>query len=173
MATLSLPELFARLGSPQRIRRIASYDLFDPGLRPLLDAIAARNAERLHAPVSMVSVILDSSQFILGSHGVTGWVAEAQGTPAEWSLCTHTVLGGRPYCVSDNTQDPLHADNPLLAMSGLRSYAGVPLRDDSGQSLGSLCVVDVVPRDFTDEDLEFLQQGADDVMRVLADHRTG
>lgn len=173
MATLSLPELFARLGAPQRIRRIASYDLFNPGLPPLLDAIAARNAEQLHAPVSLVSVILDSSQFILGSHGVTGWVAEAQGTPAEWSLCTQTVLGGRPYCVSDNTSDPLHADNPLLNMSGLRSYAGVPLRDDSGLSLGSHCVLDVVPRRFTDEDLALLQQGADEVMQVLTRYRAG
>jgi GAF domain-containing protein len=172
MTTLSLPDLFARLGTPQRIRQIARYDLFHPALPALLDAIAARSAEQVHAPVSLVSVILDSSQFILGGHGVTGWVAEAQGTPAEWSLCTQTVLDGRPYCVNDNTSDPVHADNPMLKISGLRSYAGVPLRDDSGHNLGSHCVLDVVPRSFTDDDLVILQRGADETMQVLAGYLT-
>jgi GAF domain-containing protein len=172
VSTPTLPELFDRLGTPQRMRQIAAYRLFDPGLAPRLDAIAARSAERLHAPVSLVSIILDSSQFILGGHGVSGWVAEAQGTPAEWALCTHTVLRERPYCVSDNTTDPLQADNPLLTMSGLRSYTGVPLQDGSGHTLGSHCILDAAPRTFTDNDLAILQQGADDIMNILAEYRT-
>lgn len=171
MATHSLPDLFTRLGTPERMRQIAAYDLFNPELKARLDVVAARSAAQLHAPVSLISVILDSSQFILGGHGVSGWVAEAQGTPAEWALCTHTVLDGRPYCVSDNTADPLHADNPLLTMAGLRSYAGVPLRDDSGHNIGSHCVLNPGPRDFTGSDLAVLQQGADDVMQILAEYR--
>ena len=79
-----------------------------------------------------------------------------QGTPAEWSLCTHTVLSERPYCVSDNTADPVHAGNPLLTMTQLRSYAGVPLQDDSGHTLGSHCVLDPAPRTFGDADLAIL-----------------
>ena len=172
MSIPTLPELLGRLGTPQRMRQIAGYDLFDPGLQPRLDAVATRSAERLHAPVSLVSVILDSSQFILGGHGVGGWIAQAQGTPAEWALCTQTVLGGRAYCVSDNTTDPLHVDNPLLTMTGLRSYAGVPLQDGSGHTLGSHCVLDAAPRTFTDDDLAVLQQGADEIMTILADYHT-
>nr|WP_041841226.1 GAF domain-containing protein [Actinoplanes friuliensis] len=171
VVTQGLTDLFTRLGTPERMRQIAAYDLFHPELKTRLDAVATRSAEQLQAPVSLVSVILDSSQFILGGHGVSGWVAQAQGTPAEWSLCTNTVLGGRPYCVGDNTTDPLHADNPLLTMTGLRSYAGVPLRDDSGHNLGSHCVLAPEPRDFTDDDLAVLQQGADDIMEILAAYR--
>ena len=120
----------------------------------------------------MISVLLDSSQFIIGQHGVSGWVSDAQGAPAEWSLCSHTVLAGEPYCITDCTTDPVHAGNPLVAMAPIRSYAGVPLSDDSGHVLGAHCVIDVTPRTFTDADITVLTAGAAEAMRLLTEHRT-
>ncbi|MEU8663154.1 GAF domain-containing protein, partial [Actinoplanes philippinensis] len=52
-----------------------------------------------------------------------------------------------------------------------RSYAGVPLQDGSGHTLGSHCILGTAPRTFTEDDLTVLQQGAGEVMAVLADHR--
>ena len=171
MNTLTPTELFNRLGESARMERIAQYNVFEPDLKARLDAVAARSAELLNAPVSMVSVILDSSQFILGQHGVPGWVAEVQGTPAEWALCSHTVLAGSPYCIVDGTTDPRHADNPMFAMNPIRSYAGVPLSDGSGHILGAHCVIDVVPRTFTGHDIAVLTDGAQDTMRIFAEYR--
>jgi GAF domain-containing protein len=164
-------DLFDRLGVPERIREIAGYDLFDPDLRTSLDAIAQRSAGLLESPVSLVSVVLDMSQFIIGSHGVAGWVADAQGTPAEWALCTHTVLAGEPYCVVDGLTDPRHADNPFLRMTGLRSYLGVPLIGRGGHALGAHCVIDARPRIFTDMDLAVLTDGAEKSMKLLDAYR--
>jgi GAF domain-containing protein len=163
--------LFARLGEPARIRRIAGYDLFHPGLPERLDAVAATSAHRLGTPVALVSVVLDSSQFILGSYGLAPWAAEARGVPAEWALCSHTVLLGEPYQVFDGAADPRHHDNPLLSITGVRSYAGVPLRDDGGVVLGAHCVLDGAPRTYTDDDVAALDAGAGEVMRILAGHR--
>ncbi|MBO3741591.1 GAF domain-containing protein [Actinoplanes flavus] len=163
-------DLFDRLGVPERIREIAGYDLFDDDLRTSLDAIAKRSAGLLEAPVSMVSMVLDTSQFIIGSYGVSGWVADAEGTPAEWAMCTHTVLAGEPYCVVDGTQDPRHADNPFLRMTGLRSYLGVPLTR-GGHALGAHCVIDARPRIFTDVDRAVLADGAEKVMKLLEAYR--
>ncbi|MFI1996957.1 GAF domain-containing protein [Actinoplanes sp. NPDC020271] len=167
MNTFALPELFDRLGTPERMRQLAGYDLFAPGLSDRLNAIAARTAQRLDAPVSLVSVILDSSQWIVGGYGIQGWVADVQGTPAEWALCTHTVLTGRPYCVASAAESE-HADNPLVRMTGLRSYAGMPLQDGSGHTLGAHCVMDVGTRVFHDDELAVLRDGADEIMTVLA-----
>jgi GAF domain-containing protein len=171
MTTKTARDLFDRLGQPARIRQIARYNLFEPLLRTRLDAVAARTAAQLQAPVSLVSVILDSAQFILGSYGVDGWVDEAQGTPAEWALCTHTVLAGEPYCITDATTDPTHAGNPLVAMTSLRSYAGVPLIDHTGQTLGAHCVIDAEPRTFTDTDIAVLSAGAEETLRILSEYR--
>jgi GAF domain-containing protein len=164
-------DLFDRLGRPDRMRQIASYDLFAPGLRPRLDALATRTAARLHAPVSLISVVLDSAQFILGRHGVAGWMADVEGIPAEWSMCAQTVLAGQAYRVADGPADPAHADNPMLALSGLRSYAGVPLIDHSGQTLGAHCVIDVHPRTFTDEEVTILAESAAETIVLLDQYR--
>jgi GAF domain-containing protein len=172
MNTLSGSELFNRLGHADRMRRIADYDLFRPGLRPRLDALAARTAERLQAPIAMISFVLDSVQFILGQHGVPSWVTDIQGIPAEWSLCTHTVLAGHPYCVSDAPADPTHAENPMVAGNGVRSYAGVPLLDGSGHILGAHCVVDTAPRVFTEQEITALTEDAQETMQILAEYRT-
>ncbi|MDI6105903.1 GAF domain-containing protein [Actinoplanes sp. NEAU-A12] len=165
-------DLFARLGEPARMSQLARYGLFHPGLKARMEAIAAHSAHQLNAPISLVSMVLDSAQFLLGAHGVTGWIDEALGTPAEWALCTHTVLAGRPYCLIDATTDAVHADNPLLDMIGVRSYAGVPLIDDSGHVLGAHCIIDVAPRTFTEDDLTVLHHGADQAMEILSAYRT-
>ena len=164
-------ELFDRLGDPERMMRIAGYDITDPRLRERLDAVAERAAKLLEAPISLVSFVLDSSLYIVGSHGLSGWVAQAQGMPAEWSMCTHAVLNGRPYCIGDGAADPLHADNPLLEMTKLRSYLGVPLVDEGGHALGAHCVMDVRPRMFGTVDIAVLSDGAQEALAILAEHR--
>jgi GAF domain-containing protein len=171
--TARIDDLFNRLGSPQRMRRLAGYDLFTSALSARLNPVCAHTAELLNAPVSLISIILDSAQFIIGSHGVDGWVAQVQGVPAEWAVCTHTVLAGAPYCVGDVKADPVHAGNPLLADAGLRSYAGVPLIDDSGHILGAHCVLDVVARSFSEQDLEVLDAAAGKAVEILAGMRPG
>lgn len=160
-------ELFDRLGAPERMRSIAGIDLLNPDLRTSLDEIAKRSATLLEAPVSLVSMVLDTSQLIIGGHGVTSWVGEAQGTPAEWAVCTHTVLAGEPYCVIDSLEDPKHAGNPFLRMTGLRSYLGVPLLGEGGHVIGAHCVIDNRRRIFTDVDLAVLTDSAEKVMRLL------
>lgn len=168
---MSTVELFDRLGTPARMGQLARYDLFNADLARRLDAITARSAEVVGTAVSMVSILLDSAQVMLSTHGAGEEAGDLPGIPAEWALCTYTVLGAAPYVVGDSTIDPRHADNPMLAMAGLRSYAGVPLTDDSGQVLGALCVLDVAPRVFTEDDIAVLRAEAQDTIRLLAEYR--
>jgi GAF domain-containing protein len=167
-------DIFDRLGSPARMRALAGYDLDHPDLRTSLDGVAQRSATLLDAPVSLVSVLLDTAQLILGSYGSMAleWVTEAQGTPAEWAMCTHTVLAGEPYCVTDGLSDPRHSGNPFLQTAGLRSYLGVPLLGTDGVTLGAHCVVDTRPRIFSDVDLAVITDGAEKAMRLLDAYRT-
>ncbi|MEV6300232.1 GAF domain-containing protein [Actinoplanes sp. NPDC051861] len=166
-------DLFDQLGDPARMRAVAEYDLDNADLRTSLDAVAQRSATLLDAPVALVSVLLDSVQLILGSYGTMAlqWVAESRGTPAEWSMCAHTVLAGEPYCVTDGRSDPRHSGNPFLQSSGLRSYLGVPLLGRGGVTLGAHCVIDTRPRIFTDVDLAVLADGAEKSARLLAAYR--
>ena len=67
----------------------------------------------------------------------------------------------------DVTKDPRFTNNPLVLEKGIRFYAGAPLRTSTALALGSLCVIDMEPREFSDEDRIRLQQMADDLMAEL------
>jgi GAF domain-containing protein len=158
------------LDNPERMRVLASIDFDHPDLRTALDAITARTADRLGLPISLVTLVLDTAQIMPGAHGVNGWIAAAGGTPVEWSFCAHTVAARRPYVITDAAADPVHRGNPLVAIDGARSYAGVPLIID-GQVLGAHCVIGAVAHTFTDSDLAELQAAAADISAVLQQHR--
>ncbi|MFI1996962.1 GAF domain-containing protein [Actinoplanes sp. NPDC020271] len=155
-----------------RLAVMAGIDVDNPELRRRLDAISARTAERLHQPVSLVSMVLDTAQFFPGSHGLDGWLAELHGTPGEWSFCATAVRTGRAYVVPDATIDPDQATNPLVTVDGVRSYAGVPVIVD-GHVMGAHCVLGFDQHTFTPADLAELQDGAAEIGELLQSYRRG
>ncbi|WIM93974.1 GAF domain-containing protein [Actinoplanes oblitus] len=159
--------LYDRLADPARLAELARYDLAGDTLRAALDEVAERSAKLLEAPVSLVSVLGADAQQIVGAYGLGDWVAAARGAPAEWAVCSRTVLNGEPYCVADFSDDPVHAANPFLATTGLRSYLGVPLVGPDRIMLGAHCVVDTRRRIYTDVDLAVLSDSADEAMEAL------
>lgn len=165
-------DLYDRLADPGRLAELARYDLASDELRAALDEVAKRSAKLLEAPVSLVSVLSADKQLIIGSYGLGDWVSAAQGAAAEWAVCSRTVLNGEPYCVADFSEDPVHAANPFLATTGLRSYLGVPLSTPGGFMLGAHCVVDPRRRIYTDVDMAVLSDSADEAMDALQKHRS-
>lgn len=150
-----------------RLAALAGYQLDSPQQRAELDAVAAGTAADLDMPISLVTVVLDSAQLFLGSSGVTGWLAEAGGMPAEWAFCTNVVASGKPYVVNDAPHDPEHHDNPLVVMDGVTSYAGVPLVGPDGHVLGAHCVISSAPREFGCAEYDRLRDGAASAIAIM------
>jgi GAF domain-containing protein len=154
----SVPRLIdvARLGLDRQCER--------PFLRDVVDAVAAR----LDTPFVVIDVLLDNAQVFLATSGpAPEWVGEAGGTPLEWSFCQPLVANRAPRTVGDLTADPLFRDNPLVRIEGLRAYAGAPLISHTGQVLGGLCGLDLRPRQFTADQVAFLQEMAAEVVGRL------
>jgi GAF domain-containing protein len=116
-------------------------------------------------------VLLDTAQVVVGSAGLTGWIAETGGTPAEWAFCSQVVGSGRSYVVEDATVDPIQKDNPLVFADGLECYLGVPVVDTEGRVLGAHCVLDHAPRTFTDQEVATLEAAAREAGALLDAHR--
>jgi hypothetical protein len=125
------------LGDRARLEEIAELDLLGPGVDEILQATAEEAAERLRLPMSLVSVVTDQAQFFAAHHGLTGWLREARGTPAEWSFCANAVRSGEPFVVEDARTHPLVRENPLVTEDGIRCYAGIPLVTTRGHALGT------------------------------------
>jgi GAF domain-containing protein len=154
----------------ERLQEIAELDLLDPAVDPILNQVAARAAERLKLPVSMVSVVLDEALLVAGFHGPDGlWLSEVGGHPVEWSFCATSVRTREAFVVESATQHDYHRTNPLVTQDGVRCYAGVPLISSRGFVLGNLCVVGMEERTFSGEEMDALRAlAAEAVARIEA-----
>jgi PAS domain-containing protein len=88
-------------------------------------------------------------------------------SPLEASYCQHVIRSGEPLVVEDALSHPLVRENRATTDAGIRSYAAVPLKNQEGVTLATLCVVDFTPRDWATSDLEALSALADLLMREV------
>lgn len=156
------------LTDPERLTAVAAVlpptDAAPPALQQFVDDVATA----LGAPCASVSLILDDAGILAATHGVGGWLGDAGGMPAQWAPCATVVRHDAPLLITDTHDDPGHTANPLVMITGVRSYAGVPLHLH-GQAIGSLCVLDGQPGTFTDTDLHTLTEMAPRAVRLLQD----
>lgn len=123
-----------------------------------------RMARRLFSvPIAQVTLIDTDRQWFKSSAG-----APNGETPRDVSFCAHAILNDEVMCVPDAERDDRFSDNPLVTgQPGIRFYAGCPLKVDN-QNLGTLCVIDDKPREFTEEERELLRDLAQMVEKELA-----
>ncbi|RYD21266.1 MAG: PAS domain S-box protein [Verrucomicrobiaceae bacterium] len=126
----------------RRLEVLRAYDILDSGETGALDEITALAAQVCGVPVALITLLDGSRQWCKSR------INFACGEmPQEESFCTHVLAGGGLLVVPDALADPRFRDNPLVTgEEGIRFYAGAPLVA-SGEILGTLCVMDRVPRE--------------------------
>lgn len=154
-----------------RLHEVARLGLDREEQREYLTDVVKSVSNRLGTPFAIVDALLDDAQvFLAGCGPVPEWLAEVNGTPIEWAFCTPFLAERRARTVGDFTADPDHSANPLVTVEGVRSYIGAPLVSSSGHVLGGLCALDLRRRRFTDLDLEYLTEMADETVRRIEEH---
>jgi diguanylate cyclase len=143
-----------------RLKALAEYRILDTGPEEAYDRIAELARKIFAMPVSLVSLIDERRQWFKAHPGMpVAWV------PRRDALCAHTILRNGVLVVPDALSEPMFADNPMVTGApGIRFYAGAPLRTADGLPLGTLCVIDHEPREFSTEDEAILQDLAQLVM---------
>ena len=156
-----------------RLQEIADLGLLSEDVDPILSEVAARAANSLALPVSLVSVVLDEALHVAASHGIDGlWLGETRGHPVEWSFCATSVRTRDAFVVENAPQHPEHASNPLVTQDGVRCYAGVPLISSRGFVLGNLCVVGLEERTFTPAEMAILRDLATEAVTRIEARRS-
>jgi len=111
----------------------------------------------LSTPIALVTLVDNERQWFKSRQGLR--VSE---TSRDISFCGHAVYWDTPVIIPNATEDERFADNPLVTGSPrIRFYAGVPIHDENGYPLGTLCVIDTQPRTFDESQMECLQRLAD------------
>lgn len=148
-----------------RLDAVHRLGILDTPPEELYDAVTRKLAGLFEVPISLVTIIDADRQFWKSHIGLPPDLARARGGSRSLSLCGHVVAQNDLLAVEDLTRDERFANNPFVKEGGIRFYAGVPLRTDSGHAVGSLCVIDMKPRKITAEQRWLLQVLADQLMQ--------
>ena len=139
----------ARLRSLQRVCVGAEPD-------EAFDRFASLVKRLLGVPVALISLVDDKRQFFPGQVGLAEpWDAKRE-TPLSHSFCQHVVIEGEAKVFPDARIYAQVRDNLAIPDLGVIAYAGMPLTDADGRTLGSLCAIDTKPRAWTRTELQTL-----------------
>ncbi len=111
----------------------------------------------LGVPVGLVSLVEADRQVFPGASGLGEPYATLRETPLSHSFCQYVVRDEQPLTVTDAREHPVHKDNPAIRDLGAVAYAGWPLTDETGRTVGSLCAIDHEARVWSTEDLAILE----------------
>ncbi len=146
-----------------RLEALHSYRVLDTAPEADFDDLARLAAEVCAAPIALVSLIDERRLWVKAKYGI-----ELTEMPREQAFCVHALQVPELLEIRDAARDPRVAALPLVAGgSGLRFYAGVPLRTAAGDTLGTLCVFDYLPRALDAQQRRALRVLARQVMQQL------
>jgi two-component sensor histidine kinase len=147
----------------QRLQALRDHLILDTPAEANFDGITKLAARLLGVPIALISIVDADRQWFKSRFGLN-----APQTPRNVSFCGHVVEQDCPLFVSDARADARFADNPLVTGDPrVCFYAGMPLRTSEGHVLGTLCVIDHVPKVINSEDREALEILAAQVMAQL------
>lgn len=151
-----------------RLADLHDLRLLDNPAQPRFDRVT-RLAQRIFGTeIAAFSLVDEDRQYFMSRIGL-----RATETPRDQSFCAHAILGADVMVVPDAAADPRFHDNPLVTGEpDIRFYAGAPVRSENGHAIGTLCVIDTRPREWTADDSEALADLATLVERELRSSRS-
>lgn len=148
----------------ERLELLESYTVLDSLPEKDYDNLTALAAYICGTPVSLITLLDQKRQWFKSNHGL-----DIRETPRDYAFCSHAMNGEDSlFMIEDARKDERFHDNPLVTDDpNVIFYAGIPLRDDTGLSLGTLCVIDHRPRVLSEAQIEALRVLSEQVMRLL------
>lgn len=147
----------------KRLAALNSYNVMDTLPEKEFDAITRLASYICQVPIALISLVDDQRQWFKSAVGL-----DIDQTPRADAFCNYTILNDQILEIDNAAEDETFKNNPFVTGSAhIRFYAGAPLIDPDGHRLGSLCVIDTVPRKLDDQQRDALRTLADEVMSHL------
>ena len=125
--------------------KLAKLHALDPFYTPLEERFErlTRLARRaLSVPIAAITIVQGDRQWFKSVAGL-----EITELPMAKSLCGAVLKEGKPVIVKDALEDLDLMSNPLvLGEPKIRFYAGHPIKDSDGKTIGTFCVMGMKPR---------------------------
>jgi signal transduction histidine kinase/CheY-like chemotaxis protein/HPt (histidine-containing phosphotransfer) domain-containing protein len=126
----------------ERLAALRAHCILDSSPEPCFDRVVSLAARLFEAPIALVTLVDDERQWFKARLGL-----DAMETPRDFSFCTHAMLEAEPMVVCDATRDLRFASNPLVTGPlSIRFYVGAAILARDGLPVGTLSIIDKVPR---------------------------
>jgi len=146
-----------------RLAALHSFNILDTAPEEDFDALTRLASYICKTPISLVSLIDSQRQWFKSRLGL-----DVPETSRDVSFCNYAIQQDDVFQVKDATKNEIFRNNPLVTGDpNIRFYAGAPLVTSEGYSLGTLCIIDTVPKVLTGEQKDALQTLAKEVVSHL------
>lgn len=147
-----------------RLEAVRRYDILDSPPDGAFDRVAAMAARWFDVPVATVTIVDADRIWFKATYGLEGITQVGR----EPGLCGSAIERDAVLVIPDARDDPVASGNPMVAGErGVRFYAGAPITTWDGHRLGTVCVLDMQPREITPTDMAMLTDLAGVVMDEL------
>jgi|GEM_PF-5818362 len=147
-----------------RLEALREIGILDTPPEKEYDNLTQLASELFDVPIVLVSLIDVNRQWFKSNVGLDG----VEETPRDVAFCHYAIQQNQVMVVEDALEDPRFSENPLVTGEpNIRFYAGAPLLTRHGFALGTLCLIDRVPRKLTEKDVKLLSGLANAVRDLL------
>ncbi|NNC82136.1 MAG: response regulator [Flavobacteriales bacterium] len=147
----------------ERLNKLHYYNILDTSPEAAFDDITRMASQILDVPIVLVSLVDKDRQWFKSKVGL-----DAEETHRDISFCQYAIMEDELFEVTNAMEDPRFDQNPLVTEDpSIRFYAGAPLTDEEGYSLGTLCAIDRKPKELSDEEKEILRSLSRTVVRLI------
>lgn len=151
----------------QRVKALRGYEIIDTPAEPEFDRITKLASLLCNVPISHISIIDEDTVWLKSKIGLA-----MDKVRRGDSFCTHAIKEQGLLEINDALEDSRVRENPsVLNDPGIRFYAGYPLVDPMGHTLGTLCVIDQKPKKLSDEEKKGLKLLAEEVVALIVERR--
>ena len=136
-----------KLADERRVKVLYDLEILDTDAERQFDEIAELASIICGTPIALVSLIEYDRQWFKSRVGIN-----VHETPRDVSFCDFAIRSNDVMVVPDASKDARFCENPLVTGDlHVRFYAGAPLTSHEGVNIGTLCVIDRVPREMTED----------------------
>lgn len=148
----------------KRLEALAEYEIMDTLPEEEYDNLTSLASRICGTPISLITLLDDQRQWFKSATGL-----DVKETPIEYAFCAHAIQNpSEILVVPDSRKDERFANNPFVTGEPhIVFYAGMPLVDEAGYALGSLCVLDIQEHTLTAFQLTALKQLAKQVVSLM------
>jgi len=140
----------------ERLDALHALSIIDTPPEERFERLVSFTSYKLEVPIVVISLVDTERQWFKSCLGLG--ISE---TPRDVSFCAYAILQDEVMTVPDAREDERFADNALVTGPPfIRFYAGYPLREPHGYKIGTLCVIDLKPRQIDQPQIQLLKRVA-------------